>query len=260
MIELFDTHFHPAADFEAADIAGKLPSDRYRIYMMAVGGGMEESLTARRFAESCPDAWFACGVHPHGAENFDGDIARWIATFSGDPGLKAVGELGLDYFYDFSPRQAQRDAFQAFLEMALELDLPAVVHIRDREGREDAYLDALRLLEPFAKRGGRMVIHCFAGSREWAFRFLELGAMLGATGMATFRRAENIRSVLKEVPMERLLIETDSPYLAPVPLRGTENHPGNLPVIAEFLAGMYGMPLEEFAARTTGNAFRFYRI
>lgn len=260
MIELFDTHFHPATDFDLADIVGRLPSERYRIYMMAVGGGMEESLAARRFAEMCPDAWFACGVHPHGAENFDGRIGIWRETFAGNPRLKAVGELGLDYFYDFSPREAQLEAFRAFLNLALEWDLPAVVHIRDREGRDEAYRDAWRLLEPFAERGGRMVIHCFAGTPEWAERFLWLGAFLGATGMATFKRAENIRGVLAQVPPERLLIETDSPYLAPVPLRGTENHPGNLPVIAEFLSGLYGMTVEDFARQTTGNAFRFYRI
>lgn len=260
MIELFDTHFHPAVDRDPFDITALLPHEKYRIFLMAVGAGFEESVAACRFAEAVDDAWFACGVHPHGAEEFDGDYGKFTGTFAELKKLKAIGELGLDYFYDFSPRELQKEVFSGFLQMALDLNLPAIVHIRDKEDSDRAYKDAFAVLKEFAGQGGRFVVHCFAGTAEWAERFLALGGYIGVTGMATFKKAENIRNVLKTIPLDRLMVETDSPYLAPVPFRGKENHPGLLPFVAEFAADFLDMEIEDFARVTTCNAKKFYSV
>ncbi len=260
MIELFDTHFHPAVGIVAEEYLRQLPAEKYKIFMMAVGAGLEESLAAARFAENCDSAWFACGVHPHGAEEFNGDYNDFSSRFAGHGKLKAVGELGLDYFYDFTPRDLQKNVFKGFLQLALTWNLPAVVHIRDKEDTWNAYMEAWEILRDFAGAGGRFVVHCFAGSAMWAERFLELGAYIGVTGMVTFKKADNIRDVVKMIPHDRLLIETDSPYLAPVPFRGKENHPGLLPHVAEFTANFLNTDIAEFAALTTANAGRFFRI
>ena len=133
-------------------------------------------------------------------------------------------------------------------------------HEHDRDGADDAYRDGIELLEPFARSGGRFVVHCYAGNREYMDKFLELGAYVGVTGMATFRAAENVRANLAAIPAGRLLIETDSPYLAPVPFRGAENTPGLLPLVAAEAARVLGTTLGEIAELTWRNAAEFYRI
>ena len=135
-----------------------------------------------------------------------------------------------------------------------------MVHLRDRDGALDAYRDGLELLEQFAGKGGRFVVHCYAGNAEYLERFLELGAYVGVTGMATFKAAENIRENLLRIPDDRLLIETDSPYLAPVPFRGRENTPGLLPLVAAAAAKVRGVELEALAELTTRNGCEFYRL
>ena len=133
-----------------------------------------------------------------------------------------------------------------------------MLHIRDQEGRFDACNDALERLQKFAEKGGKFVIHCCTIPEDRIGSFLELGAMIGVTGMITFKRAENVRTMLKKVPTERLLLETDSPYLAPIPFRGGENTPGLLPMAAQMLAVERGMTLEELCGVTTMNAETFY--
>ena len=175
-----------------------------------------------------------------------------------DQQLAAVGELGLDYFYEQSEREVQRSVFAEFLELALQWRRPAIVHIRDKEESSAAYEDAEALLRDFSAAGGSFVVHCFAGTPAEAETFLAMGGYLGVTGMVTFRRAENIREVLKLIPDERLLIETDSPYLAPVPHRGAQNHPGYLGLIAARVAEVRGCSTPELAALTFQNACRFF--
>lgn len=269
-MEIFDTHFHyygessPLEFYRSVTAEAAVPpqSDILVpdvIRLMAVGGDFLESRRAAEFARVIDSANFAVGVHPHQAAAYL-EEKNDFGEFRGMPKLAAIGELGLDYYYELSDLEAQKKVFRQFLELGLEWDLPAIVHIRDREGCDDAYRDACELLDPFAGAGGRFVVHCFAGTPQWAERFLALGGYCGVTGMVTFGRAGNIRETLRVIPDERLLIETDSPYLAPVPHRGRENHPGYLVLIADRVAQERGRPVREIVELTTANGRRFFRI
>ena len=265
-MQLFDTHFHFYGETSVEDYAGIIRTGLLdpkqteagtvdKLFLNAVGADFQESLKAQLFAAKTEDSIFSCGVHPHSAEKFlenkeDFDI------FKDDPKLAAVGELGLDYFYGYSDANSQKKVFAMFLERALEWELPAVVHIRDQEDSCAAYEDAYAILKDYAADNGRFVVHCFAGTPAWAEKFLSLGAFCGVTGMVTFKKAQNIRDNLKVIPLDKLLIETDSPYLAPVPHRGKENHPGFLIHIAAAAAREYDISTPDFAAATTENAQR----
>ena len=265
-MQLFDTHFHFYGDISPKEYFNNVKLSLTaadcgveKILLNAVGANFSESLKAQEFAATVPDCIFSCGVHPHSAEQFLAQREDF-SCFKGDDKLAAAGELGLDYFYDYSDRRAQIKVFEEFLQLALEWDLPAIVHIRDKDNVFEAYHDAFDILHHFAASKGRFVVHCFAGNPEWAEKFLELGAMFGVTGMVTFKKAENIRENLRVIPLERLFIETDSPYLAPVPYRGKENHPGYLPQIVRAVADAYAIPIETAAAVTTRNAIKFFNL
>lgn len=270
-MELIDTHFHFYGEATPPEALQQIREDldlacreigiddTPRLGLVAAGGDYIESLRAREFARIAPRCRYAAGVHPHQAEaHLANAAAEDFALFAGDPQLAAVGELGLDYYYDASAHPAQRAVLERFLALALAWKLPAVIHLRDKDGCDDAYCDARPMLADFAAAGGRFVVHCFAGGPVWAERFLALGAMLGVTGMVTFRKAENIREALRLIPAERLLIETDSPYLAPMPFRSRRNSPGFLPMVAARVAAETGRTLEEIARITTANARRFF--
>jgi len=272
-MRLYDTHFHFTGEATPVEYLAAVSDDLARamkalgaegqeppeLWYTCVGGDHMESLRAREFASVVPRCRFAAGVHPHEAAEYL-KTREDFSSFRDDPLLVAVGELGLDYYYELSDRQAQRQVFAEFLDLALAWDRPAVVHLRDRDGADDAYREALELLTPFARSGGRFAVHCYAGTREYLERFLDLGAFAGVTGMATFRAAENIRANLALIPADRLLIETDSPYLAPVPFRGSENTPGLLILAAAAAARVRGTTLEELAELSWRNAAEFFRI
>ncbi len=269
-MELFDSHFHyygestPREYFRncMAEAAISPQSDvgvPDRLLLMAAGGDYLESCRAREFSQVIDSCWFAAGVHPHNAGKYL-ESQEDYSEFRNHPKLKAIGELGLDYFYEHSAVEEQKQVFQYFLDLALEWDLPAIVHLRDRDDVWTAYEDGYSLLEPFAAAGGRFVVHCFSGTPEWAKRFLSLGAYLGVTGLVTFNRAYNIRETLTAIPDDRLLIETDAPYLAPVPHRGQENHPGYLALIAARVAAERRREFAAIAALTAANARNLFRI
>ena len=258
-MDLFDTHFHLPDAGVPDDYLTPLP-EAFRFRLMTLGGSAASSRQAADFAMRHDAVWCGCGIHPHEAAGFTGSTAEFRDLAQSSAKVRAVGEIGLDYFYDFAPRAIQRRTLEAFLALALELDLPAVIHCRDQADRHDAYCDGCAMLREFAADGGRFEVHCYAGTPEYLEKFLELGAFLGVTGMVTFPKSVNIRENLGRIPADRLLIETDAPYLAPVPHRGKENHPAFLPVIAEFVARERRMPLEELARVTTRNGLRFFRI
>jgi TatD DNase family protein len=267
-MRLFDTHFHYYAELEPVAYRRKIEDDLVasgvtplpeRFGLLAAGGSYPDSLKARDFAAAVPDGFFAAGVHPHEA----GEALKTPADFGAlhaDPRCVAVGEIGLDYFYELSEKPAQRRVFGQFLQLALETGLPAIVHCRDRDDADAAYADVYAALADFAAGGGRMVIHCFTGTPAWAEKFLALGAYLGVTGIVTFHRAENVRQSLRIIPPDRLLLETDSPYLAPAPFRGKPCSPGYLPLVAARVAKELELPLPELADRTFDNAMRFFNL
>ena len=267
-MKIFDTHFHYYGESTPKEFVSNIRTaleispqrelgifDRF--YLNALGGDYIESCRAKEFADAVPDARFCVGVHPHQAEAYYAD-PKSFEEFRNHPKLVGIGELGLDYYYESSPRCLQQKMLDEFLALALEWELPAVIHLRDKDDTWQAYEDGFAQLKNFASAGGRFEVHCFAGTPAWAEKFLELGAYLGVTGAVTFRRADNIRETVKHIPMERLLVETDSPYLAPVPHRGSENHPGFVTLVAAKVAEVKGITLEECAEITTANGLHFF--
>lgn len=256
---LFDTHVHltkedqdPANYLQRAEATGVTE-------LLFCSSGLENSRRSASFAASSEHIYFAAGVHPHESQEMQEDTAAYL-EFTTMPRLIAIGELGLDYYYDISPRDIQIRVFRDFLGLAKQLDLPAIVHCRDKDGSEQAYQDCFDILSDFSADGGRFELHSFAGNVSWMERFAGLGAMFGVGGMLTFRRADNIREVVAAMPRERIMLETDSPYLAPVPHRGKTNHPAFMIHTADAMAALFQMTTEEVAALTTGNAHRFFRI
>ena len=224
-----DTHFH-AGDYipDMGEYCGEAAAESVSRLILC-SGNFEESERAASFASENEAVYFAAGVHPHEAERMTGN------------------------FEDFK-------VFAGFLELALQLDVPALIHCRDKDGCFGAYDISLEMLTEFHRKGGRYLLHCFAGNREYAEKFMEAGAMFGVGGMLTFKMAENIRETISIIPMKRLMLETDAPYLAPVPYRGRPNHSKYIPLIAQKLAWLKGITLEQCAVQTTGNALRFFNL
>ena len=247
----FDTHLHldpedrPALLFAAARAVGV---DRF----LVAGTGLDDSRRAALTAAQEDGVVASAGVHPHEAR-LGLDLEAFRALLD-EPRVVAVGEIGLDYHYNHSPPADQRRVFAAFLELAAAVDRPVIVHCRD------AFDDCMAMLSEAAAAGVRILIHSFTGTPEQARRALEFGAMLSFNGMVTFNRAENIRAALAVVPVSRLLLETDSPYLAPVPHRGERNTPARVVEVGRRVAAEKGLPEAELASLTTANARRFFRL
>jgi len=256
-MELFDTHFHYYGQAAPEEYYGRAAGAGVK-YLLAAGSTLEESRRSMQFVDAIPSSWFSCGIHPHEAEKSGGRPCEAFAEFRTHPKLVAIGEIGLDYFYEHSERDIQKRVFADFLKLAADWKLPAIIHCRDKDGCFDAYADSLSMLKDFHSAGGRFVVHCFSGTPGWAEKFLELGAYLGITGIVTFPKAVNIRETLKVIPMEQLLLETDTPYLAPVPYRGKENHSEYLVEIAKRTADEKNLSLEELSSITTANAFKLF--
>ncbi|MEM7482425.1 MAG: TatD family hydrolase [Acidobacteriota bacterium] len=198
------------------------------------------------------DVWCALGVHPHEASSWAAEDLPALRSLLAEPKAVAVGECGLDFFYDNSPREVQERAMRDQWDLALELDLPVVVHNRDSNEK---------MLEVFRDPGYvhlKADFHSFAGGLEMARELIARDAYLGLSGMITFNRADNVREVLPELPLDRDLVETDTPYLAPVPYRGKKNQPAYVHEIAQRLADERGEALEETVRRTTENFFRLF--
>lgn len=213
-----------------------------------VGTTVERSRQAVASARARPGIVFAtAGVHPHDAiDGIDG-----LAALLANDAVVAVGECGLDYHYDHSPRRAQQDVFAAQIALAHQHDLPLVIHTRE------AWDDTFSILD---REGtpARTVFHCFTGGPDEADASLERGGLLSFSGIVTFKNAVDLQETAKKVPLDRMLIETDSPYLAPVPFRGKTNEPAYVRHVGEFLATLRGEPLERIAGATTDNFFNLF--
>jgi len=245
----FDTHLHldpeddPRAIFAEARQAGVG-------HFLIAGTDEQDSGRALAVAEAEPDVVVAAGVHPHVAKAA-GDLGLFRGLLVSAKAV-AVGEIGLDYHYDHSPRPDQRRIFAAFLGLAAEFRRPAIVHCRE------AYDDCLPMLRDAAAAGVHVLVHSFTGSPAQAEAVLGLGGMLSFNGMVTFPKAANIREALAVVPVGRLVLETDSPYLAPVPHRGQRNRPAYVVEVGQRVAQEKGLGEDVLAAVTTANALRFF--
>jgi len=201
------------------------------------------------------------GIHPHEAKlATEADFAE-LEALSKNRRVIAWGEIGLDYYYDHSPREVQKSVFIRQLESARAAKLPIVIHCRPADGSDEAWDDTFRLLrEHWAPGGFGGIMHCFTGTVEQMRKSLDLGFMISFSGNVTFAKAQNIRDAAKEVPAERMLIETDSPFLAPVPHRGKRNEPAFVAKVADKVGEVRGVSAGEIARQTTDNFYRFFSL
>jgi TatD DNase family protein len=255
---MIDTHCHLADEVFEADLDQVVARAREAGVTAAVcilaAGDRDEARRASRLSGLWPPVGFAVGVHPHQAHQCAGrpDQAEiWIREAAFQRELVAVGEIGLDYHYDFSPRDVQRTVFSQQLALARSMNLPVVIHTREADDDTFAMLAA-------EGAGLRGVFHCFTGGVDRARRALDLGFHLSLAGILTFPKATDLHEVAAFVPADRLLLETDSPFLAPVPFRGARNEPAYVARVAERLAELRGADLAATVAATTENALQLF--
>jgi TatD DNase family protein len=202
--------------------------------------------------ERYSNVFVAAGIHPHDAETWTAGSYERLKEMARHSRVVAIGECGLDYYYDNAPREKQQEAFRDQIRLAKELDLPLIIHTRDAEA------DTMRLLEEEGATRG--VFHCFTGSKELALAGIRRGFAISFSGVVTFKKSEALREVAREVPDDRFLIETDAPYLAPPPYRGKRNEPAYVVKIAETLAEVRGVSVEAVAERATRNTIQLFRL
>ena len=249
----FDSHCH--LDTEHNPDGPEAALDRARqagvSAFLCVGvGGLAQAEQALTLAERHSDVFASAGVHPHDAER---DAGLDFEPFWAHPRLLAVGEVGLDYHYDHSPRAAQREVFRRYIALARRVQKPLIIHTRS------AASDTLEVLETEGARDAGGVIHCFSEDRAFAMRALDLGFYLSFSGIVTFKSARAIQDVAAWAPPDRVLVETDSPYLAPVPLRGKRCEPAFVVHTGKFVAALRGVEEARFAEQTSDNARRCFR-
>ncbi len=257
-----DSHCHvTASEFdEDREAVLSRASDAGVAVMLAIGAGygIEDAERAAELAASDPRIFASAGVHPHDARLWSPEAADRVCACLERPRVVAVGECGLDYWYENSPREAQRRALADQLAIARERDLPVSIHVRDREA--DAYEELLDIWR--GEGGGTLegVLHCYTHSEAYARRALELGLLVSFSGILTFKQDRGLRDVAAALPLDRLLVETDAPLLAPQGFRGRRNEPAHVVEVGQVLARVQGLAPEAVAEVTSRNARRLFRL
>lgn len=255
---IFDSHAHyddEQFDGDRDELLQSLPSKGV-CAVINCASDLKSSATSAELSEKYPFFWCACGVHPHEAEkelktaNIN-EIEKRIVNFTEKKKCVAIGEIGLDYHYDFSPRELQKEIFELQLKLSKELDLPVIVH--DREAHEDT----MTLLKKYRPKG---VVHCFSGSVEMAREVLKLGMYIGLGGAVTFKNAKKPVAVATETDIDRILLETDCPYMAPVPFRGTRCSSDMIAYSAQTIASVKNMDVQTLVDAATENTKRLFGI
>ena len=252
---LFDTHAHMddrAFDADRETLLGDLPNRQIGL-LMNPGCSLESSYNAVKLANRYDYIYAAVGSHPDAADEVNAQVLeRYRELCRQNRKVKAIGEIGLDYHYEDIPRELQKQAFRAQMALAAELKLPVIVHERE------AHEDGMAIVREFPTVKG--VFHCYSGSAEMARQLVALGWYIGFTGVLTFKNARKAVEVASQIPLERIVLETDCPYMAPEPFRGKRNDPGKLFRMAEKLAEIRGLSVEEIHRVTVENGKRLYRI
>lgn len=252
---LFDTHAHMddhAFDVDRETMLRLLPDQGIRL-LMNPGCSLASSISASALANQYDYIYAAAGSHPDAASEVnDAVLDKYRHLCRSNPKIRAIGEIGLDYHYEDIPRNIQQQAFRAQLALAKELELPVIVHERE------AHQDGLRIIGEFPEVTG--VFHCFSGSAEMATELVSRGWYIGFTGVLTFKNARRAVEAAGRIPLDRIVLETDSPYMSPEPFRGRRNDPGRLYRMAEALAAIRGLPVAEIQRITLENGCRLYRI
>ena len=251
---IFDTHAHMndrAFDCDREELLLRLPQEGIGL-MMNPGCNLEDSRQSVALAEQYPYIYAAVGSHPDSADEVNEAVIEQYRQLCRHEKVKAIGEIGLDYHYEDIPREIQKQAFMMQLELAQELGLPVIVHERD------AHEDGMEIIRSFPGVTG--VFHCYSGSAEMARQLVDLGWYIGFTGVLTFKNARKAIETAGSIPLERIVLETDCPYMAPEPFRGKRNSPAYLFRMAEKLAEIRNLPVEDIRRITTENGKRLYRI
>lgn len=251
---VIDSHAHLNFDDIATDIDGVLARAKAVgvEHIVTIGTTFAESEAALETAKKYPNVSATVGVHPHDVVEHSESHLTEMRDMCADPSCVAVGEIGLDYHYDHSPRDVQRYWFERQMELAREFGLPVVIHTREAEEDTEA------ILKKFPDVTG--VMHCYSSGPGLAQKALDMGYMLSFSGIITFNKAEEVRQIAADAPMDRLMVETDCPYLAPAPFRGKTNEPAYVTLVAQKLAEIKGVTAEEMAATTTANTKKLFGI
>ncbi len=252
---LIDSHCH--LDFP------ELASDRAGVLARAKAAGVSRMITIatsvakhdvyRTIAEENDNVWFSVGTHPHRAHEEPDTTVEQLVALADHPKCVAIGEAGLDYHYDKSPRDVAERVFRVHIDAARKTGLPLVIHSRDADA------DMARILRDEMEKGAfKALLHCFTSGRDLAMTGLELGLMISFSGVLTFKNSDDLRAIAREVPIDRMLVETDAPFLAPVPYRGKTNEPSFVAATAGVLAGVKGISSDEIALATTRNTLKYF--
>ena len=252
---LVDSHCHldfPALAEERDAVLARARAAGVGV-MQTIGTRLDTFEQVLAIAEANPDVYCSVGVHPHRAAKEPLDGPGQLTAWDAHPKVIGIGESGLDYYYDHSPRDVQAEVFQVHIQAARESGLPLIVHTRDADRDTIDHLRAAMDAGPFAG-----MVHCYSSSPELGFAAVEMGLYLGLGGILTFKKSDQLRATVRELPLERLLLETDAPYLAPEPFRGKRNEPAYVAHVAAKLAEIKGLALAEIETATTDNFFRLF--
>jgi len=266
-----DSHAHLEGkryDLDRADVLARARQNGVDAYLaIGNGDGPDTADCGIKLAEQYdgrpefPRIWASVGIHPHEASLANEAADTQMLEWARHPKVIAWGEIGLDYFYDHSPREVQQSVFRRQMELASAAKLPIIIHCRPSDNSENAWDDCLSMIaEHWRSTGLGGTLHCFTGSVEHARRALDMGFMISFAGNITFPKAQSIRDAAQMVPLDRMLIETDSPYLAPIPHRGKRNEPAFVKEVARQIGELRGVPAEEIGSRTTQNFYRFFGL
>ncbi len=255
---LIDSHCHLDGSRFAADrdevVARAAAAGVIAMITIGASDGLQANHDAVAVAARYPNVFATVGIHPHDARLVTAAVLEEIDSLAGAPKVVAIGETGLDYYYDHSPRAEQQAAFRSFIHLARRRQLPLSIHLRD------AYNDAAAILRDERAQDIGGVIHCFSGDRSDASKFLDLNFDVSFSGIVTFKNADELRAVAREVPADRFMVETDAPYLAPIPYRGKRNEPAYVVFTAAAIAEVRGQPVADIAALARANTVRRFRL
>ncbi|MBI3017701.1 MAG: TatD family hydrolase [Deltaproteobacteria bacterium] len=249
-----DSHAHlEYSNYEAdfSEVLARAKEAKIEL-ILNIGTTLEHCKQGLEVAQSYPHIFASVGIHPHDANKVPADYLDQLKAFAKNPKVKAIGEIGLDYYYEHSPREIQLQRFEEQVRLAQELNLPMSIHCRN------AFQDCFEILSKVSYFTG--VFHCFTGTQEEAKKALELGFYISFSGIVTFKKSQALQEVVKQVPLEKMLIETDAPFLAPEPHRGKRNEPAFVILTAQKIADLKAIPLETVAQKTTHNTKTLFQL
>lgn len=255
-MEFIDTHAHLDFDYDEGVTVDKIlqeAKDNNVTKIISIGSSVESLEKVNSISNAYEQVFYSLGVHPHDAKDFNTDVENKIKELKNKKCV-AIGEIGLDFYYDHSPRDIQKRVFIKQTEIARGLGLPVIIHIRQADNI------AYDILKSEYKDHCKGVLHCYSGSSSELKKYLDLGMFVSFTGIVTFEKALDVRQAAAYAPNDRIMLETDSPYLAPIPYRGKKNYPKYIPVIAQKIAEIRGQKLEAVAQYSTDNAVKLFGI